>query len=166
MFAALTQTNDQKAKLSAIDQSQAVIEFAMAGALLDANRNFLDVMGYSLDEIKGKKHSMFVPPAMQSGFEYRQFWDALNRGEYQSAEYRRMGKGGKEIWIQASYNPVFDKYGKPFKVIKYAVDITDQKKKAVDYAGQIAAINKSQAVIEFNMDGTIINANENFLGAI
>jgi methyl-accepting chemotaxis protein len=123
-------------------------------------------MGYSLAEIQGKHHSMFVEPAMRESAEYREFWARLNRGEYSAAEYKRIGKGGKEIWILASYNPILDENQKPFKVIKFATDVTGQKLSTADLAGQIAAIGKSQAVIEFNMDGMIIGANSNFLDAV
>lgn len=159
-------TKDIKAKLSALDKSQAVIEFSMDGNILHANPNFLDAVGYALPDIKGKHHSMFVDAAHVNSHEYKNFWAALNRGEYQSAEYRRFGKGGKEIWIQASYNPIMGANGKPIKVVKYATDITQQKLQNADFAGQIEAIGKSQAVISFNMDGTILDANPNFLGAV
>jgi methyl-accepting chemotaxis protein len=109
---------------------------------------------------------MFVEPAMRESAEYREFWAKLNRGEYSAAEYKRIGKGGKEIWILASYNPILDERKKPFKVVKFATDVTDQKLSTANLAGQMAAIGKSQAVIEFNMDGTIISANGNFLGAV
>lgn len=153
-------------QIKAIQRSQAVIEFNLDGTILDANENFLNAVGYRLEEIRGKHHSIFVEPAYRNGIEYKQFWDALGRGEYQAAEYKRVGKDGREIWIQASYNPIFDFNGKPYKVIKYATDVTERKKKDIDSGGQILAIHKSQAVIEFNMDGTIINANENFLNAV
>src|SRR5271166_6391505 len=142
------------AQADAIGKSQAVIEFETDGTIITANRNFLDALGYKLEEIKGKHHSMFVAAEMRDSAEYRAFWAALNRGEYQAAEYKRIGKGGREVWIQASYNPILDVNGKAFKVVKYATDITTQKLLAADYAGQIAAIGKAQAVIEFKMDGT------------
>jgi methyl-accepting chemotaxis protein len=123
-------------------------------------------MGYTLAEIQGKHHRMFVTPEDRNSAAYQQFWAGLNRGAYQAAEYKRLGKGGKEIWIQASYNPILDLNGKPFKVVKFATDVTQQKLQNADYAGQIEAIGKSQAVIEFNMDGTIITANRNFLNAL
>ena len=104
---------DAAAKLAALDKSQAIIEFKMDGTIITANANFLNAMGYSLDEIKGKHHSMFVDPAYKSSAEYREFWERLNRGEYQSAQYKRFGKGGKEVWIEASYNPLLDRRGKP-----------------------------------------------------
>jgi len=149
--------------VAAIDKAQAVIEFTMDGIVLTANGNFINALGYSLSEIQGKHHSMFVEPAMRGSEAYREFWGTLNRGQYQSAEYKRIGKAGKEVWILASYNPILDEKGKPFKVVKYATDITGQKLKTADLAGQIAAIAKSQAVIEFDMDGTVLTANDNFL---
>jgi methyl-accepting chemotaxis protein len=153
-------------KIDAILRAQAVIEFKVDGTIVTANENFLATMGYSLAEIQGKHHSMFVEPAMRESAEYREFWARLNRGEYSAAEYKRIGKGGKEIWILASYNPILDENQKPFKVIKFATDVTGQKLSTADLAGQIAAIGKSQAVIEFNMDGMIIGANSNFLDAV
>ncbi|MDB2415230.1 PAS domain-containing protein [Rickettsiales bacterium] len=150
-------------QIDAINKSQAVIEFNMDGTIVTANANFLNVMGYSLKEIQGKHHSMFAEPEFTASNEYKKFWESLNRGEYKAAEYKRLGKGGKEVWIQASYNPIMDINGDPFKVVKYATDITKQKLQYADLSGQIEAIGKSQAVISFNMDGTIIEANENFL---
>jgi methyl-accepting chemotaxis protein len=157
---------DYAGQVAAIRKSQAVIEFAMDGTILDANDNFLKALGYRLEEIQGQHHSMFVEPAYKQSNEYHEFWAALNRGEYQAAEYKRIGKGGKEVWIQASYNPILDPNGKPFKVVKFATDMTEQKLRNADYIGQIAAVNKSQAVIEFKMDGTVLTANDNFLRAL
>jgi methyl-accepting chemotaxis protein len=150
-------------KLAAINRAQAVIEFKLDGTIVNANENFLDALGYSLAEIQGKPHSMFIPQADRDSAAYREFWSKLNRGEYQAGEFKRIGKGGKEVWILASYNPVMDDTGKPFGVVKFATDITADKLRNADLAGQIEAIGKAQAVIEFNMDGTIISANENFL---
>ena len=155
-----------RAKLAALDKSQALIEFNMDGTIVTANQQFLNAMGYTLAEIKGQHHSMFVDPSEKASAAYREFWEKLNRGEYQAAEYKRVGKGGKEIWIRATYNPILGRGGKPYKVVKIATDVTERKRRAADHEGQIAAINKSQAVIEFNMDGTIISANENFLRAM
>jgi methyl-accepting chemotaxis protein len=143
-----------------------VIEFNLDGTIVTANQNFLNAMGYSLAEIAGKHHRMFVEPAERDSPAYREFWAGLNRGMFEAGEYKRIGKGGKEVWILASYNPILDEAGKPFKVVKFATDVTPQKLKNADLEGQITAIGKSQAVIEFNMDGTIICANENFLGAL
>jgi len=152
--------------IAAIGRAQAVIAFNLDGTIITANENFLKTLGYSPGEIQGKHHSMFVEPATRDSAAYREFWASLNRGEYQAAEYKRIGKGGKEVWILASYNPILDEKGKPFKVVKFATDVTEQKLRTADLAGQIDAIGKSQAVIEFNMDGSILTANENFLNAL
>jgi methyl-accepting chemotaxis protein len=117
---------DYAGQVAAIRKSQAVIAFNMDGLVLDANDNFLNALGYSLDEIKGRHHSMFVEPAYRQNAEYAEFWANLKRGEYQAARYKRIGKGGREVWIQASYNPILDAHGKPIKVIKFATDITPQ----------------------------------------
>ncbi|MDB5502310.1 MAG: methyl-accepting chemotaxis sensory transducer with Pas/Pac sensor [Tardiphaga sp.] len=154
------------AKVTAIGRAQAVIEFAMDGTILTANENFLNALGYSLPEIQGKHHSMFVASNERDGAAYREFWADLNRGKFQAAEYKRIGKGGKEVWILATYNPILDQTGKPFKVVKYATDVTEQKLLTADLAGQIAAIGKSQAVIEFDMSGKVLTANDNFLRAL
>jgi methyl-accepting chemotaxis protein len=160
------QNLDFAGQVAAANRSQAVIEFNLDGTIITANDNFLNALGYTLAEIRGKNHSMFVPAAERDSAAYREFWANLNRGQFQAAEYKRIGKGGKEIWIQASYNPVLDEKGKPFKVVKFATDVTEQKLRNADLAGQIEAIGKAQAVIEFNMDGTVINANDNFLHAL
>ena len=160
------QNADFSGQIKAIKLSQAVIEFDTQGNILTANDNFLATTGYTLDEIQGKHHSMFVDPADARTPMYQEFWNKLGRGEFEAGEYRRFGKGGKEVWIQASYNPILGPDGVPFKVVKYASDITEQKLQNADLSGQLAAISKSQAVIEFNMDGTIIRANENFCAAL
>ena len=156
-------SQELSAKLDALSKSQAVIEFNLDGTIITANQNFLGAMGYRLDEIQGKHHSVFVDPEFRESAEYKEFWEALGRGEFQSREFQRVAKGGRSIWIQASYNPLLDGHGKPFKVVKFASDITEQKLRNADYEGQINAIQKSQAVIEFNLDGTVIVANDNFL---
>ncbi|WP_448555501.1 methyl-accepting chemotaxis protein [Thalassotalea montiporae] len=150
-------------QIDAISKSQAVIEFNMDGTIITANDNFLNAMGYTLVEVQGKHHSIFADPEYANSLEYKLFWEKLGRGEFEAGEYRRVGKNGKEVWIQASYNPILDMEGKPFKVVKYASDITTQKLESANFSGQIDAIGKSQAVIEFELDGTIIDANENFL---
>ena len=158
--------SDLRAVNAANSKAQAVIEFKMDGTIITANDNFLDALGYALSEIQGKHHSMFVDDAFRRSADYKEFWAKLNRGEYEAKEYKRIGKGGKEVWIQASYNPILDRSGKPFKVVKFATDVTQQKLQTADFEGQIAAVSKAQAVIEFNMDGTIITANDNFLNAL
>jgi methyl-accepting chemotaxis protein len=152
--------------INAINRVQAVIEFTMDGKILHANENFLKTLGYSLEEVKGNHHSMFVDTGYRQSPEYRLFWEKLGRGEYDTGQYKRIAKGGREVWIQASYNPVFDANGKPFKVVKFATDITQQKLQSADYEGQLAAISKAQAVIEFTLDGKVLNANSNFLNVL
>ncbi|WP_396587206.1 methyl-accepting chemotaxis protein [Bermanella sp. R86510] len=124
--------HEVKAKLDAIDRVQACIEFNMDGTIITANDNFLSTLGYTLDEVKGRHHSIFVEDEFKASSEYRAFWDKLNRGEYESQEYKRIAKDGHEVWIQASYNPIFDKDGKPYKVIKFATDITKQQSENID----------------------------------
>ncbi|SFJ15379.1 PAS domain-containing methyl-accepting chemotaxis protein [Bradyrhizobium sp. Gha] len=153
-------------KIAAISRAQAVIEFKPDGTIVSANENFCKALGYSLAEIQGKHHSLFVAEADRNGTAYREFWAALNRGDYRTGEFKRIAKGGREVWILASYNPLLDENGKPYGVVKFATDVTAQKLKNADLAGQISAIGKAQAVIEFNMDGTIITANENFLHTV
>ena len=157
---------EARAKLKALDASQAMIEFALDGTVLVANQGFLDALGYTLAEIQGQKHSLFVDPAYRDSVEYKNFWAALRRGEFQAAEFKRLGKGGREVWLRASYNPILNRAGKPYKVMKIATDVTADKLLSADYEGQIRAIGKSQAVIEFAMDGTVIAANQNFLTAL
>ncbi|QND73815.1 methyl-accepting chemotaxis protein [Tardiphaga robiniae] len=157
---------DDAGKIAAIGRSQAVIEFKLDGTIVTANDLFLNVMGYNLAEIEGKHHSMFVDSATRDGAAYREFWASLNRGEYQAAEYKRIGKNGKEVWILATYNPILDETGRPIKVVKFASDVTEQKLRTANFSGQIEAIGKSQAVIEFSMDGIVLSANENFLGVL
>jgi methyl-accepting chemotaxis protein len=155
-------TSDASNLLSAIGRSQAMIEFDLSGRILTANENFCRALGYTLAEIKGKQHAMFCEPAYTRSEDYKLFWARLARGEFQAAEYKRIGKSGNEVWIQASYNPVSVR-GKVVKVVKIATDITAAKMKSAEDAGKIAAISKIQAVIEFTPTGDIITANENFL---
>jgi PAS domain S-box-containing protein len=150
-------------QIAAIERSQAVAAFNLDGTIITANKNFLNAMGYALGEVRGKHDSMFVEPAERASSAYREFWAKLNRGEPQSAEYKRIGKGGNEVWIQATYSPIADENGKPFKVVTFATDITKQKLRMAELEGQMAAIDKSQAVAELGMDGTVITANDNFL---
>src|SRR5579862_9570089 len=159
----VTEIRQNAGMLAAINKAQAVIEFTVDGKIVHANENFLHTLGYTLDEIRGQHHSMFVDPAYRQSSEYRLFWEKLARGEFDAGQYKRIGKGGKEVWIQASYNPILDANGKAFKVVKYATDITQQKVKNADFEGQLAAISKAQAVIEFTLEGKILNANDNFL---
>ncbi len=124
-----------KGQIDAIGKSNGVIEFNLDGTIITANDNFLNVMGYRLDEIVGKHHSMFVLPEYRSSVEYRMFWEQLNRGEYAVGEFKRLSKNGSEVWIQASYNPILDMHGNPFKVVKFATDVTSRRK-AVEKIGK------------------------------
>jgi methyl-accepting chemotaxis protein len=157
---------DAAGKIGAIERSQAAVEFDLAGRVLNANGNFLKLMGYTLDEIKGRHHRMFMEAAQSATPEYQAFWERLTRGEYESGEYKRLGKDGKEVWIQATYNPIFDPRGNPVKVVKFASDVTAQKLRAAEFEAKVEAIDKGQAVIEFDLDGNVLAANRNFLQAM
>ena len=157
------QLREAEAKLAALSRSLAVIEFGLDGVILDANANFLAVMGYGRDEVVGRHHSIFVEPSYAANPAYRAFWDELRAGTYKVAEYKRLAKDGREVWIQASYNPILGPDGHPTKVVKFASDVTPAKLANANYEGQIDAIRKSQAVVEFDLDGTVLAANENFL---
>ncbi|WP_181702793.1 methyl-accepting chemotaxis protein [Chthonobacter albigriseus] len=158
--------DDSAATLAALGRSQAVIEFDLTGRILSANANFLSAMGYTDGEVIGRHHSMFLEPQDAASADYRAFWDRLRRGEFQAGEFRRIGKGGKEVWIEATYNPLLGRDGKPTKIVKFATDVTRRKVEDAERAGWVAAIQKSQAVIEFDLNGTILDANGNFLAAV
>lgn len=166
MFGNLTGGAGADAVLTAINRSLAVIEFDPVGNILTANDNFLNAMGYASKEIVDQHHRMFVEPAYAQSADYAAFWSKLGRGEFDAAEYKRLAKGGKEIWIQATYNPVLTAGGKVAKVVKFATDITAAKLKSSEDSGKLAAISRAQAVIEFTVDGEILTANENFCAAI
>ncbi|MBB3571048.1 PAS domain-containing methyl-accepting chemotaxis protein [Rhizobium sp. BK491] len=156
---------DAIAVLTALSKSQAMIEFDLAGRILTANERFCRALGYELAEIVGKHHSMFVEPAYAGSPEYKAFWSKLAAGTFDQQQYKRIGKGGREVWIEASYNPVFRR-GKPVKVVKIATDITASKLKTAEDSGKIEALSRAQAVIEFTPTGEILTANENFLSAL
>ncbi len=155
----------QDALIDALHRVQAVIEFDLDGTILHANDNFLQALGYQLDEIQGAHHKIFCEESLYTSLEYKQFWKKISEGEFQSGEFKRLTKQGDPIWILASYNPVFDENGKPYKVVKFATDITEEKNKTAEYNAKLAAINKTQAVIEFDLDCVVLAANENFLEA-
>ncbi len=158
--------NDGKLKLAALDKALAVIEFSPTGEILSANANFLKVVGYELREIRGRHHSLFMAPGDRESADYRDFWRRLGAGEFQAGEYRRLAKGDVEVWLQATYNPLLGPSGKVLKVVKFASDITAEKLRNAEFQGQVAAISKSQAVIHFDLDGTVLEANDNFLNAL
>ncbi len=152
-----------KAQIAAIHHSQAVIEFSLDGTILVANRNFLDAVGYSLDDIQGRHHRLFMEAEAAARPEYAQFWRDLAEGKTQNGVYRRVAKGGRALWLQATYNPIFDAQGRPYKVVKFATEITARKVGDDNNQRQLNEINRTQATIEFLADGTIVTANENFL---
>lgn len=152
--------------IGALNASQAVIEFSIDGRVLNANDNFLKVMGFRREDVVGKHHEMFCDPGYVQSQEYRQFWRDLGAGIFQSDAFKRFAKGGRVVWLQATYNPIRDKRGKVTKIIKFASDITDAKLQAIDFAGKIQALDRAQAIIEFTPSGEILKANENFLKAL
>lgn len=155
-----------RSTLDALSRSLALIEFDPKGIILTANTNFCAVMGYDLAEIRGQHHRMFVDAAFAQSAEYRAFWDMLGRGDAEGREYKRLAKGGREVWIQASYNPIRNRAGKVVRVVKQATDITIEKQLQIEVSAKLDAISRSQAVIEFTPAGEILTANENFLKAI
>ena len=157
---------DAHAIHSALDRVQAIIEFELDGTIISANDNFLNTVGYRLDEVRGRHHAMFCDPEYAASPAYKQFWARLAKGEFDRGDYRRLHKSGAPVWINASYNPVFDKEGRPCRVVKFATDISDQKRAYAEFEGKINAISKSQAVIEFSLDGVVLAANENFLATV
>jgi methyl-accepting chemotaxis protein len=159
-------SKEMAARLAALDTSQAVIEFNLDGTIITANANFLATVGYDLEEIQGQHHRMFVDDEYARSDEYREFWEILRSGAFHSGQYRRVGKDGREIWIEATYNPVLDGEGRPVKIVKYASDITALRRELADLRGQVQAIRTALAVIEFEVDGTILWANDNFLATV
>ncbi|PSJ40579.1 methyl-accepting chemotaxis protein [Allosphingosinicella deserti] len=157
---------DYEGKVRAIRRAQAVVEFDLDGQLLDANDNFLGLLGYSLDEVRGKHHRMFCDDELVASASYQDFWHRLSRGEYFGGEYKRVAKGGREIWIQATYNPILGLDGKPVKIVKFAMDVTEAKIRNAEFESRVAAVDRSQATIEFDLEGTILSANENFLSTM
>jgi methyl-accepting chemotaxis protein len=154
---------DFRAQAQAIGESHAVIEFCIDGTIESANENFLRTMGYTLDEIRDRHHRLFVRPAYAQSSEYVTFWRDLNAGKHLTGEFARVAKGGREVWLQASYSPILGTDGKPYKIVKFALDVSEQKQRSARNLSEIAAIDRSMGVIRFELDGTIVDANENFL---
>ncbi|MCC7596019.1 PAS domain-containing methyl-accepting chemotaxis protein [Janthinobacterium sp. FW305-129] len=161
-----SQDLDLQAINTALNRVQAVIEFELDGTILHANDNFLRVLGYTLAEVQGKHHAIFCDPEYVKTDEYSNFWAKLGRGEFDQGEYKRRARDGREVWINASYNPILDANGKPYKVIKFATDVTAMKTRNAEYEGKVSAIGKAQAVIEFDMQGNVLDANDNFLAVM
>jgi len=156
----VTATRLNSGMLAALDRSQAIIEFTLDGVILNANENFLKGLGYRLDEIRGQHHRMFIDPAEAAAGDYQRFWEALRRGEFQSGEYRRIGAGGKTIWIQASYNPILDGNGRPMKVVKFATDITAAVEKRLRNEKLSTAIERDLSAIGDNIVSVSQQAND------
>ena len=152
--------------LDGIKQAMAYIDFNVDGTILGANENFLGVLGYTVNEVVGQHHRMFMPTQETSKPEYKKFWADLAAGRAQVGEFARVRKDGEPVFIYASYTPVKNAQGEVVRVVKLAIDRSEEKRKDIDYEGQLSAISKSQAVIEFNMDGTVLTANKNFCGAL
>ncbi|WP_035716151.1 methyl-accepting chemotaxis protein [Azorhizobium doebereinerae] len=162
----LSKFSDDSRTIQALDRSFAVIEFTPRGEVIRANDKFLQVVGYSLGEVRGKHHRIFVEPSYAESADYRSFWSSLAAGQFHAGEFKRIGKDGREVWLEATYNPVLNGAGRVVKVVKFAADITERKLRSSDSNGQVAAISKSQAVIHFTMDGMVTDANDNFLNAL
>ena len=158
--------SDAAAVLQALDRSLAIIEFDLEGVILNANTNFCAALGYDLAEIKGRHHRIFVEPAYAQSTDYAMFWRRLADGQHDAREYKRIGKSGAPVWIQASYNPVLDRHGKVAKVVKVAAVTTEAKLKAAEFEAKLHALSLVQAVIEFTPTGEIITANDNLLGLL
>lgn len=158
-------SSDAARVIEAMDRSFAIIEFDPSGRVLSANENFCSTLGYTAAEIVGQHHRMFVPPEEAMSDDYKHFWTKLARGEFDRRQYKRIAKGGREIWIEASYNPIF-KNGRVYKVVKFATDITAIRLEAADHAGKMKALSRAQAIIEFTPSGEILTANQNFLDAM
>ena len=165
MLFSLKTAAEGRAVMAALSASQAVIEFTPAGIILTANANFLTAVGYSLDEIRGRHHSLFCEPEHADSDAYRRFWQDLAQGQFQAAAFKRRARDGRVLWLQATYNPIRDGSGKVVKIIKFASDITEAKLRELDHAGKVDAIGRAQAVIEFTPAGDILTANDNFLAA-
>jgi methyl-accepting chemotaxis protein len=153
----------QASLLDAIDRSMAVIEFDLQGTVLRANENFLKAMDYTADQVLGQSHRLFCTPAFARSAEYGQLWTQLRNGQFQSGTFERVTRSGQPIWLEASYNPVRDESGSVVKVVKYAMDVTPKMQAESEANAKLQAIDRAMAVIEFNLDGTIISANQNFL---
>jgi methyl-accepting chemotaxis protein len=154
---------DMRGRLAALDRTQAIIEFTPDGHVVDANLRFLEAMGYTLDDVVGRHHRMFVQPDEAEQPAYATFWADLAKGKPSVGLYRRRTRQGRDIWIQASYNPVIDRHGKTLRVVKVATDVTEQRLRYADMEGRLAAIDKAQAVISFSLDGLVLDCNDNFL---
>lgn len=152
-----------EAQSAAIERVQARIEFDLQGTILVANQNFLSLMGFKLDEIVGRHHSLFIEESQKQTAEYQRFWEALRSGQFHSGQFLRVAKDGRHVWLEAVYVPLLGRDGRPYRIVKFASDLTARRALQAEHEGIVTAMRRSQAVIEFKMDGTIIDANEVFL---
>ncbi|MEY8883395.1 PAS domain S-box protein [Donghicola sp. XS_ASV15] len=157
---------DFEGKVKALDRAQSIVEFDTDGRIIHANKNYLALMGYQPGDVIGEHHSMFVSPEVAASAAYAEFWAKLTRGEYHTGEYVRIGKDNKEVFISANYNPIFDIDGNVVKVVKFATDITKRRKRNAEFESKFEALDRSQGVVEFDLDGNILKANDNFLRII
>ncbi|WP_345817456.1 PAS domain-containing methyl-accepting chemotaxis protein (plasmid) [Paraburkholderia sp. PREW-6R] len=161
-----TLADDHAGKVRAIERAQAVVEFDLRGHVLAANDRFLELMGYSKEDVQGQHHRMFCDPSYIATDDYRAFWEKLGKGEYDAGQYKRFAKHNREVWIQATYNPIYSSDGKLIKIVKFASDITEFKRGVAESNGRLAAIDRANAVIEFDLEGNVLAANQNFLDAM
>jgi methyl-accepting chemotaxis protein len=154
---------DNAHKLDAFTRFRPYVELQTDGTIITANELFLRLMGYALEEIRGRNDSLFVPPREREGPEYAEGWAQLRRGVAQTSEYKRLRKDGQTVWLSATYYPVLDHKGTTYRVLLFATDITKKKIIAAEHDAHVAAANKAQAAIEYDLGETILTANENFL---
>jgi methyl-accepting chemotaxis protein len=157
---------DNAGKLAALDRNQGQVEYNLDGSVHHANENFLKMLGLASSEVVGRHFSSFLTDHDRNQSWSKELWSKLARGESVSGDYQRIGQGGKEVWLRSSYNPIVNAKGQVYKVVEFATEVTAELQQVADYRGQIASIGKSQAVIEFSLDGTILNANSNFLETV
>nr|WP_149088372.1 PAS domain-containing methyl-accepting chemotaxis protein [Pseudomonas prosekii] len=154
---------NQTGLLEAIDRSMAVIEFDLNGVVLRANDNFLMTVGYQREQVIGQQHRKFCPPEFARSSQYSELWSRLNNGQFESGTFERVNSKGQPIWLEASYNPIKDASGRVVKVVKYALDVTAKVQQESESAAKLQAIDRAMAVIEFDLSGNVITANQNFL---
>jgi PAS domain S-box-containing protein len=154
---------ESNSKMNALNKALAVVEFDLNGSVVEANENFLSEMGYSADEIVGRHHRMFVLESERKSEDYRRFWQDLNEGKVKKGDFRRVKKGGETIWIKGSYSPVYDREGNLRRIVKYAFNITEDKKLFLEFYAKFHAVNLSLLTVEYDLAGNVMKANENFL---
>lgn len=152
-----------EAQSKALSEHYSIVSFSPDGKIIDMNDNFLNLFGYEKNELIGQHHRILCPKEFHENDEYRKFWQKISEGKINSEVYKRIKKNGEIVYIMASYKPLFDEDGFLFEILKYAQDVTDKMLENINYKSLIDAINKSTAIIEFDVNGNIINANENFL---